>query len=148
MANTTRKRDVIVYLCIAVMLIMIIYYVSVSDLFQHQNNANQKPYVNNVELTISAPNWTVSYMAENTSNITVADFLFEWANKEEIVIEKQYFSGYDSFLIEVIGNYSNGNQDRYWQYYVNEKYAGIGCSAYILDDNDTVLWSFEPSQWN
>ncbi len=142
--TTSRKKDVIVYLCIAVMLIMIIYYVSVSNLFQ--DDSNEKTYVHDVELTISAPNWTVSYTAENTSNITVADFLFEWATKKQIVIEKEYFSGYNSFLIEGIGNFSNGNQDRYWQYYINGNYANMGCSAYVLDDNDTVLWSFEPSQ--
>lgn len=141
------KKDVIVYLCIAVMLVMIIYYVSISDLFQPHHDPNQKTVVHDVELIISAPNWTASYTAENTTNITVADFLFEWANNEQITIEKQYFSGYDSFLIKSIGNYSNSNQDRYWQYYVNEEYANIGCSTFILSDNDTVLWSFEPSSW-
>lgn len=148
MAETTpKKRDVIVYLCIAVLLIMIVYYVSVGDLFQNQQNPNQRTYVHDVELTISAPNWTVTYTSENTTNITVADFLFEWANNEQIVIEKRYFSGYDSFLIEVIGNYSNGNQDRYWQYYVDGNYADKGCSAYVLTDGDVVLWSFESSNW-
>lgn len=142
--KTPRKKDVIVYLSIAVMLVMIIYYVSVSDLFE--DNSNEKTYVHDVELSISAPNWAVSYTAENTSNITVADFLIEWANNEQISIEKQYFSGYNSFLIESIGNYTNGNQDYYWQYYVNKNYAEIGCSDYVLADNDTILWSFEPSQ--
>jgi len=39
------------------------------------------------------------------------------------------------------------NGDKYWQYYVNDKFAEVGSSRYYLHDNDVVEWWFESPNW-
>ena len=144
----TRKRDLFVYLCIAILLTTATYYVSIHDVFGKQNGVQEKQFVCDVEIIITTPNWSVTYSSENTSNVTVAELLFECLTHWNLTVDKTYWSGYDSFFITRIGNYSNGDDDRFWQYYVNDEYADVGCSKYSLHDHDTVVWIFERSKWN
>lgn len=98
-------------------------------------------------MKIVSSDWNLEYMNVNTENVTVADFLFECANHNNFTVKKKYWKGYKSFLIEAINGIENGEGDRYWQYYVNGKFADVGCSNYFLHDNDVVEWRFEPSGW-
>jgi len=98
-------------------------------------------------MRIISPNWNIEYSVVITENVTVADFLIECADHNDFTIQKKYWTGYKSFLIEAINDIENGDDDRYWQYYVNDKFADVGCSNYFLDDNDVVEWRFEQSNW-
>jgi hypothetical protein len=86
-------------------------------------------------------------MHVSTKNVTVADFLFECANRYNFSVQKTYWQGYKSFLIKAIHGIENGEDNRYWQFYVNGRFADVGCSNYFLQDNDVVLWRFEPNGW-
>lgn len=99
-------------------------------------------------MIITSPSWSIEYQNISTNNITVADFLFECASTNNFPVEKEFWKGYNSFFIEAINNIKNGEDDKYWQYYVNGVFAGIGCSSYLLDDNDIVEWRFEQSRWS
>jgi hypothetical protein len=145
--KTSKKLDLFIYLLIVAIIITITIYVSTNDVFDN-NTSSQKKFVKNVKVTISTPTWSSEYISVNTSNITVAELLFEFIEKQNITINKTYWPGYNSYFITQIGNYSNGDDNRYWQYYVNEKYANVGCSKYVLNNNDTVEWTFEKSNWD
>ena len=73
--------------------------------------------------------------------------LFECADVYDFSVGKSYFSGYDSFFIDGINGITNGDDDRYWQYYVNGEFANVGCSQYILHNGDLVEWRFEVPDW-
>jgi hypothetical protein len=45
--------------------------------------------------------------------------------------------------VEGIADTSN----HYWFWYVNGDFAMVGASQYVLQDGDTMEWSFEESQW-
>ena len=48
------------------------------------------------------------------------------------------------FLIEEInGLRQNPRTGQYWIYYVNDKKANVGISAYILQKNDVILWKYQ-----
>jgi len=102
--------------------------------------------VENVSMKIISPNWNIEYMHVNTNNATVADFLFECADQYNFDVEAEFWTGYNSFFVEAINGIENGEDGRYWQYYVNGEYADVGCSKYVLQDNDVVEWWFKLSQ--
>ncbi len=143
-----KRRDVFFYLLLVTCLLALTYYVSTSDVLGNQDKDCQKQCVHDVKVIVTTFNWSIEYTSKNTSNITVADLLFECLSFWNITADTTYWSGYDSFFIVGIGNYSNGNDNRYWQYYVNDRYADVGCSKYVLDDNTEVLWVFEKSKWS
>ena len=145
--RTKKILELMLGFCIILSLLFITYYVSVNDLFTQENQTTERGYVQNVTLVINGSNWTQTYFAENTTNITAATLLFEWADYMNISIEKKYWSGYNSYLISSVGNNTNGDNEYYWQYYVNDNYADVGCSKYVILDDDIIHWKFEPSKW-
>ena len=45
-------------------------------------------------------------------------------------------------LITKIGDKKNGEDGKYWQYFVNGEYAKVGVSQYGLKAGDAVEWKF------
>ena len=129
-------------------LVFIIGVVSQSNLFSVTiGKKDSDGVVENISMKLSAYDWDVEYLNIDTKNATVADFLFECAERYNFSVKKEYWGGYDSFFIEAINDIENGKDDMYWQYYVNDKFADVGCSNYFLNDDDDVEWIFEPPRW-
>ena len=140
----------IVYISIVLLLataIIVVSHTQINSTIRSTHNMDSNQRIHHVNLKIITPTWNISYIDINTSNMTVADLLFECAKIYNISIEKNYWTGYNSFFIEEINGTRNGEDGRYWQYYVNGEYADVGCSSYILHDYDTVEWRFELSNW-
>jgi len=49
-------------------------------------------------------------------------------------------------LITQIGDKINGQDNKYWQYWVNQQQPLISADKYILQPQDIVEWKFEASQ--
>jgi len=126
--KTWRYLELVFIVCIISILIGITSYLSTNNIFAP--DAEGKRYVNDVSLSIVSPYWNLSYHTQNTSNISAATFLIEVTQYYNITVEKEYWPGYDSFFITTLGNLTNGMNDRYWQYYVNDIYADTGCRVY------------------
>ena len=45
-------------------------------------------------------------------------------------------------LIESVKGVKNGEDGKYWQYWVNGKYSDVASDKYILKDGDLVIWKF------
>ena len=103
--------------------------------------------VENVSMKIVSPVWNINYLNVTTTNITVADFLLECARYYGFSVKADNWESYDSLFIEAINGIENGEDGRYWQYYVNGEFANVGCSRYYLKNNDVVEWRFEQSPW-
>ena len=137
-----------IFLVVVIVLVSLVLAISVTDrfsLFVEPKSIHK--LVENVSMKIVSPNWNITYMNVNTNNATVADLLFECASHYNFEVGTEYWRGYDSYFIESINGIENGENDDYWQFYVNGKYADVGCSKYILHDNDVVEWRFESSSW-
>ncbi len=148
--STKKLWTVLLYLVVVSALFITIYYVASnpSDLFSiSSGETSRQEQIKDVSLRIIGPTWTIEYLGITTSNTTVAALLFECAEYHEIPIEKYYWEGYQSYLIESINNTPNGKDGKYWQFYINDQYADVGCSNYFLDDGDTVEWRFISSHW-
>lgn len=75
---------------------------------------------------------------------TVLDVLNRVCDREKIQLEYSYSPVYNSYYIEGINHlyeFDCGSSSG-WTYQVNGVYPNYGCSAYILSDGDTILWSY------
>ena len=137
-----------IFLIVAIVLASLVLTVSMTNCFSlFAEPESTRKLVENVSMKIVSPDWNIAYMNVNTNNATVADLLFECASHYNFGVETEYWRGYDSYFIESINGIENGENDSYWQYYVNDQFADVGCSNYFLNDNDVVEWRFESSSW-
>lgn len=143
-SRTKIWRQSIPAVAVASILVLVSLTGCISTLTKHEGS---KEIVENVSMKIDAPTWTMSYMNVTTKNVTVADFLYECANQYNFTVKAKYYQSYDSLFIEAINGTENGDDGKYWQYYVNNEFAEVGCSDYFLSDNDVVEWQFESSAW-
>ena len=49
-------------------------------------------------------------------------------------------------LVTKIGSKENGTDQRYWQYWVNNRHAQVGASSYAVQPGDVIEWKFVPEQ--
>ena len=50
-------------------------------------------------------------------------------------------------FVKRIGDKENGQEGKYWQYWVNNEYAKVGASSFRLKNGDIVEWKFIKSQF-
>lgn len=62
--------------------------------------------------------------------------------KKGIALEYDNYGGEFGVLITQIGDKKNGEGGRYWQYFVNGKYATTGASTYRVKAGDVIEWRF------
>lgn len=82
-------------------------------------------------------------------NFVEGDSLFEFMKKtlpeRNIKIAYENYSGLGALIAE-IGGRKNGENGKYWQYWVNGNYAQVGASSYLLHPGDIIEWKFT-DQW-
>ncbi len=64
---------------------------------------------------------------------------------EKITFEFKEYPGL-GVLVTRIGERKNGEQGKYWQYWVNGAYADKGPDAYVVKPGDAIEWRFEGSK--
>jgi len=78
-----------------------------------------------------------------TSNLTVFSVLKHASEKYKFPIEVKYFGQYQSHYVYSINNKSEGIDNKFWQYYINENYGTIGADLQPVNDNDYIEWKFQ-----
>lgn len=91
-----------------------------------------------ISLRIIAGNKEKVYELNGISNkLTVFD-----VTKENTELE--YNNNYDfGVFIESIDGIKNGDEGKYWQYYINDKLGDSAADKKNLEDGDEVEWRFE-----
>lgn len=78
---------------------------------------------------------------------TVLDILKKLAQDNNLVLELKDYAGLGT-MVNKIGELTNGQDNKYWQYYVNGQYSQTGADKYPLKNNDVIEWRFAPSTFN
>ncbi len=73
---------------------------------------------------------------------TVWQIMQQALTENEIALEYDDYGGELGILITKIGDKKNGEDGRYWQYWINGKYAKVGVSNYLMKAGDVVEWKF------
>ena len=144
----TKILKISTYIVVVVLITIAVYAVSVHQIdFSGTTTEPTSTEINNVTMKIFSDSWSIIHIYESTRNITVFDLLNQTAYLYNFTVTKTYFAGHDSFFVSSINNIVNGENNYYWQYYVNGEYADKGCSNYFLSDNDIVEWNFNKSPY-
>jgi len=51
-------------------------------------------------------------------------------------------------LVTSMNGYQNGTNDKYWQYWVNNRYADIAADRYQLSGGENIMWKFTSSRFS
>lgn len=110
-----------------------------------QNKQNEEPRTINISLTIDGI-YTDKPVEASLGN-TVLEIL-ESLNREDknLVLMTKEYSGL-GILVEGMGGNKNGDDNRYWQYFVNGLMPQIGADKFELQNGDFVEWRFEKSEF-
>lgn len=104
----------------------------------------ETPQTAKVSLTIDFGAGDIKELeAEFKEELTVFDLLQEGAEQLGTSLQtKMYNIG---VFIEIIGDKKNGQDNKYWTYYVNDEFANVAADKYELQAGDRVEWKFGES---
>lgn len=113
-----------------------------------QNLSTSPSEVSKKEATLSinfGQDQVKSFTLEFLPEKTVYNLLEELANQNKINLEtKQYDLG---ILIEAIDGIKNGQDNKYWLYYVNGQMAPVGVTERKVSPDDKIEFRFEESSF-
>ena len=78
---------------------------------------------------------------------TVFSILEKCSMRNDFSFEYTYWEQFDSMLIDSINDDVNGEEGKYWQYYVDNDIPMVGCDKYTVSNGDYVEWRFETVPW-
>ena len=86
-----------------------------------------------------------TFQAEFVEGMTAFDLLKEKTEESNIVLKtKTYDIG---IFIEAIGDKENGEEEKYWMYYVNDEMPMVSADKKEINAEDKVEFRFEKSDW-
>ncbi|UCG70421.1 MAG: DUF4430 domain-containing protein [Thermoplasmata archaeon] len=116
----------------------------VAEHIEEENEVGKTDTPLNVSLIITKEGgWTIEYLDLETFNNTVFKLLEECSKRYDFPVAYTFWHGYDSIFINSINGTSNGEDGRWWQYYVNNDYGDVGCDRKEIFEGDFVEWRFE-----
>lgn len=87
----------------------------------------------------------VDVIKEFADGTTAFSILKDMAGERSIALDVD--DSYDfGVFVRAIGDKKNGDDKKYWQYWVNGKYAMIASDKYVLKPGDFVEWKFIKQQ--
>jgi len=96
-----------------------------------------------VKIVIQGDGWRIEDNIFAYDGDTVFSILKKCSERNGFSFEYTYYEEFDSMLIDSINNDVNGDNGKYWQYYVNEDIPMVGSDKYTVSNGDSILWSFE-----
>jgi hypothetical protein len=125
MKSLTNKAKVIILLiAVAIIAVAIVFYT--------KNTASKNTYNSKTLISYSI----------NKDSSTVFDALVEYGKTNNIEIKSSIDSRYGVF-VESIGGIKNGDEGKYWQYYINNTLGDVAADKKTINKNDVVEWRFE-----
>ena len=97
-----------------------------------------------VKIAIIGDEWKVQDNVIAYEGDTVFSILEEVTRRNNILLKYTYYEQFDSILIDSMNDNFNGENDMYWQYYINGDIPMVGCDKYYdISNGDCIEWKFE-----
>jgi len=84
-----------------------------------------------------------TYVSEFNQEITAFDLLKDKAEESGLILETKVYDF--GILIEKIGDKKNGDENKYWLYYINDEMPMVAADKQELNPGDKVEFNFEKS---
>ena len=103
--------------------------------------------VTDVYMRVEGAAWSLWYNATATRNVTVFAFLVEAAAARGFnVTWSAWGPPLSAVFVESVASDVNGAGGRYWQFWVDGRYANVGADHVVLHDGAFVEWRFVSAQ--
>jgi hypothetical protein len=79
---------------------------------------------------------------EINDNTTVFDILKKITTENNLDLKYSQSGGLGAFIESINGSKNNFKENKFWQYWVNNKFALVGAGGYVLKDGDVVEWKY------
>ena len=132
--------------CKAPFLIFVLFFLIVV-FFLNANTTNKNGGSIGVNTEVNVENNVdenlISYSFDaNDEERTVFSGLLNYGEENNIGVE--YNNNYDfGVFVESIAGIKNGDDGKYWQYYVNDTLGEVAADKKVLEGEDEVEWRFE-----
>lgn len=97
----------------------------------------------NVTLKIDYSNDTINTYDIKMANPTVYSVLIKVSNDYDFSVGANYYAQYQSHYIFSINSVAEGENNKFWQYYINGNYGTVGADLQTVKDNDFIEWKFQ-----
>lgn len=87
----------------------------------------------------------VTSLSIPTANATLFDVLKKASDDKKIKFNYKDYGGSLGIFIQSINEVA-GTEERYWQYWVNNVYAQVGASSYVVQPGDIIIFKLIKSQ--
>lgn len=87
-------------------------------------------------------NTKIDYTISESGTTTVFDALKSYSGNNKINLKYSNNSKYGVFVESIMG-IKNGDDGKYWQYYVNDKLGDVAADKKEVKSGDKVEWRFE-----
>lgn len=96
-----------------------------------------------VKVVLDGNGWSIKDRIVVSQKQSVFSILKKVTDKNDITLNYKYYEKYDSYMINSINNDVNGEENKYWQYYVNGELASKGSDKIFVSNGDSVKWKYE-----
>ncbi len=97
-------------------------------------------------ITLSIQDLWINEPLTISTDQTLLELLKELSQtKQELNLEVKEYQGLGT-LITKLGNHTNGEQDAYWQFFVNGEQPLVGADVFVPKPGDKIEWKFAPSE--
>lgn len=139
MDNKLFKNIISILVPILIIIVVGMYLVDSGIITDNPGNSN--PEVSNTTLIIDYGNEVDTYNI-NISNATVFSVLIKASEEYDFQVTTKSFNENQSY-IDSINSFANGQDDKYWMYYLNGNYGTVGADMQPVEDGDVIKWKFE-----
>jgi len=156
MNYSKNKKNLFIWIVIGIIVLIGIWLLSSKKVEQH-NFSNQFIHKNEIEipqeetkegvvLIINSDEENVkTFEIDFNSGMTAFDLLKNKAEELDLTLETKTFD--IGVLIETIGNKKNGDENKYWLYYINDEMPMVAADKKEIKPGDKVEFKFEESKF-
>ncbi len=94
-----------------------------------------------ISVTFSIPSQNITQTISVDKDITVLNLMSRLQQYGKLNFKTKKYS-YGELVEEINGTASNKLLNKYWTYYLNDKFANLGISQQKLNDQDKVEWRY------
>ena len=138
-----KKSHKIIIIAITLMLVLLSFSGNALKIPEKSDIWLENSDETSVRIKIIGNDWELNDNIIAYEDSTVFTLLNDFSNRNQLDFEYTYYEQFDSILIDSIGNVKNGEDGKYWQYYIYNEIPMVGCDKYKINNGDYIEWRFE-----
>ena len=103
----------------------------------------EKAEETSIKIILIGDTWTLEDNLFAMEDETVFTLLERTLNRHDMSFEYTYYPDFDANLIDTIHTTHNGDDGKYWQYWVDNELPMVGADQFSLENGVVVEWRFE-----